>query len=461
MPNKKSKQVSKGKGHLFSRGRGKTKNYYVQYFLNGKEYRKALRDDNGNAITSKPLAQKAADKLLAPYIAKDEVQRREQAAHALKTAQEKVKGLEQEQNILKMENVWQAYLDAPQDDKPNSGPGTMSNYKRHWKQFVDWLGKHHPEIKYFNDDITESIAKKYATYLRNLKIADSTFNYKHTTVKLVTRVMMKYHHLQKNVWESVKRVNNPKQNTKDNFTFEQGVATLKIFDDDFYMMHKEQIKTIFNLGVYSGMRLSDCVLLKWKNIISLADGLVIKCIPIKTKRLNKEIVAPIVTPLQDELKIAKSWKDKSGYICPDVAERFIRNPSGVKKDIIKVFIYAGHAVSKNDSNKERKVSAIGFHSLRHALFSYLASKGVTIEKLASWSGDSQKTLLQYYLHADNNKLIAEAQEIISSTATNITVEPTPLPAPEPERQQLIELAQKMPINIVKHLLQQLQNKNPS
>ena len=133
MPNKKSKQVSKGKGHLFSRGRGKTKNYYVQYFLNGKEYRKALRDDDGNAITSKPLAQKAADRLLAPYIAKDEVQRREQAASALRTAQEKVKGLEQEQNILKIENVWQAYLDAPQDDKPNSGPGTMENYKRHWK----------------------------------------------------------------------------------------------------------------------------------------------------------------------------------------------------------------------------------------------------------------------------------------------------------------------------------------
>lgn len=143
MTDKKSKTVSKGKGHLFTRGRGKTKNYYVQYFLNGKEYRKALRDDDGNAITSKPVAQKAANKFLAPYIAKDEVQRREQAASALKTAQEKAQELVHKQNVLKIENVWQAYLDAPQDDKPNSGPGTMSNYKRHWSKFVDWLKKHY------------------------------------------------------------------------------------------------------------------------------------------------------------------------------------------------------------------------------------------------------------------------------------------------------------------------------
>jgi len=446
------------KGRLFTRGNNK--NYHVQYYLNGQEIKKVLRDENGASITNKKVAQKAMDKLLAPYLVKDEVQRREQAASALKTAKEKAQEIEQNQNILEMKNVWQAYLDAPQDDKPNSGPGTMSNYKRHWAEFVDWLKIHYPEIKYFNDDITESIAKEYATYLRNLKIADSTFNYKHTTVKLVTRVMMKYYHLQKNVWESVKRVNNPKQNTKDNFTFEQGVATLEIFDDDFYMMHKEQIKTIFNLGVYSGMRLSDCVLLKWKNIISLTDGLAIKCIPIKTKRLNKEIIAPVVKPLQDELTIAKNWKDKSGYICPDVAERFIRNPSGVKKDIIKVFKHAGHTVSKNESKKKRKVSAIGFHSLRHALFSYLASKGVTIEKLASWSGDSQKTLLQYYLHADNNKLITEAQEIISASVIDISADTTALPSPEPERQQLINLAKEIPIDIVKDILQQLQNKNP-
>jgi len=413
MANKKSKTVSKGKGHLFTRGRGKIKNYYVQYFLNGKEYRKALRDDNGNPITSKPIAQKAADKLLAPYIAKDEVQRREQAAHALKTAREKAKDIERNLNILEMDDVWQAYLDAPQDDKPNSGPGTMSNYKRHWSQFVDWLKKYHPAIKYFNDDISESIAKEYATYLRNQGIADSTFNYKHTTVKLVTRVMMKYYHLQKNVWESVKRVNNPKQNTKDHFSFDQGVEVLKIFDEDFYMMHKEQIKIIFNIGVYSGLRLSDCVLLKWENIIGLSDGLAIKCVPQKTKRLNKEITAPVVKPLKEALTIAKDWKDISGYICPDVAERFLRNPSGVKKDVIKVFEHAGYTVSKSNSSNNRKVSAVGFHSLRHALFSHLASNGVTIEKLASWSGDSQKTLLQYYLHADSNKLITEAQKILN------------------------------------------------
>ena len=443
-------------GRLFQRG--KKKNYYIQYYLNGKQIVKSLRDDDGNPVTSKVKAEKIANKILSPYIAKDEMQRREQAASALKTAKEKAQEIEQKQNILEIGNVWQAYLDAPQDDKPNSGTGTMSNYKRHWSQFVDWLKEHHPEVKYFNDDITESIAKEYAAYLRSQGFSDSTFNYKHTTVKLVTRVMMKYYPLQKNVWESVKRVNNPKQNTKDHFTFDEGVNVLNVFDEDFYMLHKEQIKIIFNIGVYSGLRLSDCILLKWKNIIGLSDGLAIKCVPKKTKRLNKGITAPVVKPLKDALTIAKDWKDKSGYICPNVAERFLRNPSGVKKDIIKVFKYAGYTVSRKKSIKERTISAIGFHSLRHALFSHLASNGITIEKLASWSGDSQKTLLKYYLHADSNKLITEAQKILNTNVVDTIAEPIPLSSPEPERQQLIDLAKELPIEIVKTILQQLKNK---
>ena len=441
------------KGRLFKR-KG-SKNYSIQFYVNGKEIKRVLKDNNGKPITNQKLAQKAADKLIAPYLAKDEVQRREQAYNALKTAEEKAKDIEDQQNILELQNTWQAYLDAPIDDKPNSGAGTIKNYQRHWKQFIDWLSNNHPELKYFNDDLTENIAKEYADHLRKLKIADSTFNYKLTTVKLVTRVLMKSFNLKINIWDSIKRINNPKQSSKDIFTFEQGVSVLDIFNKPFEMMHKEQMRVIFAIGVYSGLRLTDCVLLKWNNIISFHNGLAIKCIPQKTQRLNKEIIAPIVEPLQDIFNYAQQWKSDSEYICPDVVERFNYNSSGVRKDLIKVFKHAGYTVSKTADNSTRKTSAVGFHSLRHALFSHLASKGVTIEKLANWSGDSQKTLLKYYLHADNNKLIAEAQEIINSNdVIEVPVKPQVLitSTNEPERDELYTLINKLPIEKIKELL---------
>ena len=68
----------KTKGRIFTRG--KNDYYYLQYYLNGKQIVKALRDDNNNPITGKRAAQKVADVILAPYKANNDVQRRQQRA---------------------------------------------------------------------------------------------------------------------------------------------------------------------------------------------------------------------------------------------------------------------------------------------------------------------------------------------------------------------------------------------
>ena len=67
------------KGRLFTRG--KRGNYYLQYYLKGKQIVRALRDENGKPITSQRKAEKARDRELAPYVAKSETQRRQQAVH--------------------------------------------------------------------------------------------------------------------------------------------------------------------------------------------------------------------------------------------------------------------------------------------------------------------------------------------------------------------------------------------
>lgn len=437
-------QKLKSGGHIFKRGT----TYYLQYDINKKRHVKSLRTKNERE------ARQKANELLDPEIhAKDKTKVIENIAKARKIIKP---------SSLKLQGVWKAYIKTSTDDRPNSSAGTLGNYERNWKQFTGWLNDNYPTIEHLSDQIDETIAKEYRDYLKTLKLADTTFNYKIGALKLIFRILREKASLSVNVWDSIGRIKHPKQETKKQFTFQQSENLLNTFDkEEFQPMHKEQLKVLFAIGIYSGLRLADCVNLKWSNIIKFDTGLAIQCKPQKTIKFDKSITAPVVKLLQMALAEARSWEDDSGYILPDIAQRYGYNPTGVRKDALKVFSEAGYITSKTkDGSKKdsRKYSAYGFHSLRHALFSYLCQKGVTIERLKKWSGDSEKTLLKYYLHAETEKMITDAQEIIDFIdVESHEVEPV-LILDEPERQKLIELVKSLPIEKVIKIKQLIESK---
>ena len=423
-------QNLKSGGHIFKRGT----TYYLQYDINKKRHVKSLRTKDERT------ARKKAKELLDPVIhSNDKTKVIENVAKARQIIKP---------SSLKLQGVWKAYTKTSTDDRPNSSIGTLGNYERSWKQFTKWLKVHYPTIEYLSDQINEQIVKEYRDHLKTLNLADSTFNYKVGALKLIFRILKGKACLSSNVWDSVSRIKNPKQETKKQFTFQQAEKLLNAFDDnEFQTMHKKQLKILFALGIYSGQRFFDCVNLKWSNIVKFDTGLAIQCKPQKTIKFNKSITAPIVNPLQIALAEAREWEDESGYVLPDIAKRYAYNPTGVCKDSTKVFQKAGYVTSKikDGSDKDsRKYSAYGFHSLRHALFSYLCQKGVTIERLKTWSGDSEKTLLKYYLHADHEKMISDAQETINFIDIEATEEEKPQIADDPQREKLIELVQALP-----------------
>ena len=109
----RSKQMARTtQGRLFKRG--KQGYYYLQYYLNGKEIKRALRDETGNPITSLRKAQKAKDILLTPYSTADEKQRREQAYSALKTAEEKaIEAKKICKHTVQINGGWTVYPEVP------------------------------------------------------------------------------------------------------------------------------------------------------------------------------------------------------------------------------------------------------------------------------------------------------------------------------------------------------------
>ena len=61
------------KGRLYTRG--KKGYYYLQYYVKGQQNRVALKDENGDSITKRADAEKAAAKILLPFSAKTEAER--------------------------------------------------------------------------------------------------------------------------------------------------------------------------------------------------------------------------------------------------------------------------------------------------------------------------------------------------------------------------------------------------
>jgi integrase len=186
-----------------------------------------------------------------------------------------------------------------------------------------------------------------------------------------------------------------KQKRKE-FTYSQAAKIFEAFDDDnLRLMNKQEMKVLFYIGAFTGLRLADAINLKWsavnfaRNIISLT--------PVKTRRIQREVNIPIHPNLKNIFIEAQNWKDESDYVLPNIAARYASNADGVKKDSIKVLEFCGF----NDRGEGRGLNRrlYGFHSFRHFFASTCADAGVPVATLAEILGDNISTLNKYYIHA--------------------------------------------------------------
>ncbi len=293
-------------------------------------------------------------------------------------------------------NAWELYEKNP--GRPDSSIGTLSNYKVSLNKFRKWIEGEKPQIESFNQ-VDSFIAKEFASHLFNTGISAKTFNDHVKALMLIYRVLMADVGFIQNPFDknSIFRKTEKKQ-TRERLSKEQVKTILNTFDSStLHLMHKEEHRILFYLGAYTGLRLVDCVFLKWSNIDF--DNNVVRCIPRKTDRIQRKVIIPLLSQLKEKLDIAKIWKTNE-YILPDIANRYLYNDHGVKKDNLKVFKYSGLVTtheSKNGLQRQRKACRFGFHSFRHTFASILAEEGVDVVKLSKILGDDCTTLNKYYI----------------------------------------------------------------
>ena len=384
--------------------------YYFRYQVNGKRKAVSLGTRNRQQAIKEaekyvPLIQATSSEVIAAHV---------QHARNLVTPEKE----------LLLSQAWEEYEKSPERATPDT-IGEKLAYKATFEEFVKWVNNPAAVMR----DITEKIAMKYADEIRQRNIAVSTHNRKLKRLRRVFKVLSEYcggvNPFQSPVLFRKEREEREQDVHRLSFSREQVQLLRDVLDDDkFKVMNKREVKVIYYLGMFTGQRMKDCVLLRWSKI-----NLEINRIWVKQFKTGKEVTIPIAPPLREVLVSALAWKISDvDYICPNVAARYNKtNASGknvgnnlVNIDMLRVIRWIGLEPSVSVPGRDKKVTVYGFHSLRHSFASYCAEAGVPQATVVSILGADSEVVTKYYTHvgdeAQRQAIAAVSGEHLSNSA---------------------------------------------
>jgi integrase len=375
MSNQGSKKGrAKGDGYVFKR----SSVYYLQYDVNGKRKKISL------GVNDKRDAERKAKEILEPIRM---AETKEQIAIHIGEAKKLLT-----KKRIPIDDVWSKF---DLKFQRTVAPGTKDNYCRHWNSFKAWVKTTHPEVKYLND-ITGDIAIEYTNKLKDEdKLSGSTFNQHRCTLRMIHNFLSSELGSSENIWDEIPRAANDGISRKE-LNEKQILEVLAKFDDeDFYLLNKAEMRVMFHLGTWTGLRLADCAQMRWE-CVNLEQNQ-ITCVPVKTKRHGTTVIIPIHPSLREQLSLAWEWKEDE-FLLPKVLERYGRNPHGVKMDVLKVFQKCGLETSIHVEGRKMKANQIGFHSFRHSFVSFCANAGVPLPVVQSLVGHGNPAITRHYIH---------------------------------------------------------------
>ena len=425
---KKSLRLSVGS--IFTKGPGKI--YFYRYQLDGHRKTVSLQ------TTNRAEAVKKAEALL-PIIKATSTE--VIAAHV-----QQARGLSSPIRELSLDGVWDYYSTHPE----RATPATVNEqiqYRTTLDEFIRFIGNPQMEVRKISSQHTE----KFAQYLKSTGIAVCTHNRKIKRLRKIFSTLGEFRDAENPFRTILFRREREEQGLgvrRLAFNREQERQLLEVLDDPQYrVMNKPEIRVIYHLGMYTGQRLKDCVLLQWRSI-----DLERRRIWVKQFKTGKEVTIPIAAKLLSVLLEARQWQSND-YVCPQTAERYnhldkIGKNIGnnlVNLDVLRVIRWIGVEPSVAVPGRKRKVTQYGFHSLRHTFASHCAEAGVPKAVLLSILGTDSEIADKYYTHigeeaqlkaieAVTGTEVSSAQERIRQALAFLAALP-----PSPEREKLEQI----------------------
>jgi integrase len=416
-------------GYLFKRG----DNFYVRWTVNGKTITKALRDDNGQPITTKRAAEDARTKVMAPFTVADEAAGLESIAGQLAGRKAELATLEEQNNPpMPFVRAWSEFLAS--GARPDTGPDTLAVYEGQFGQFVDWMKEHHPELNALRD-VTTAIAQEYASYLSSMvnhgRLTANTYNKHLNMLMLVFRVL----------YRAAKLTENPWMHPKKGGTIHRKALTTQtrreLTVDDLRKVCQSapdgEMRTLFALGVYTGLRLLDCATLLWSEV-DLKRGTIVR-IPHKISR--KPNVQPVIVPIHPALQAILEdirAENQGEYVLPKTAPAYAAGGTSKRRIINAIqdhFATQGvkvYAPGTGPGTGKRAIVQIGFHSLRHTFVSICREANVPLAVVESIVGHHNPAMTRHYTHTGESA----SRAAVATLPTLIGEATVPEPKRDPE-----------------------------
>lgn len=435
----------KGMGTLLLKG----KKYQARIWVNGKLYTKSTKTG------VKKDAEKILEEFVADFQTKDELKLYDNLAHRAMTFQQQVDKAEEDKPALAISSTWVTYKAA--QNRPDSGDRTLADYELQFGKFQDWITAHHPDVHELRK-VSQEIADEFASALGMTRTAN-TFNKYITLFRTMWSVLATTARLTINPWLSIRK-KKLTTHSKRELTVEELYRVVTTATGE--------LQTLFSIGIYTGFRLGDCAMLEWGSVDLVRRKITIT--PRKTARRNnnKSISVPLHATLANIL--TQTSGEHIGFVLPETAALYTRNPSALTRKIQSHFIACGiqtgskgarlykkrgfyrieypeldkngkHIIEntrltditaarklfaqKTGSEKRAQVD-VGFHSFRHTFVSLCANNKVPMALVQKIVGHSNPMMTEHYFH-ENEEEFKKATAVLPDVTTR--EEPKALPAP--------------------------------
>lgn len=263
---------------------------------------------------------------------------------------------------------------------------TLATNRSRFNVFLAWMERNRPETK-FADALTPAEAIDFLNDITKDK-SDKTFNDYRAFLLQIWKSLVEFNLADTNPWALIKRRKGVKQ-VKHKAFHEDDLPRLLAATDG-------EMRVLFNIGVNTGMRLKDAVLLKWRQV-DFRHGK-IEAKPFKTAKYKTEVeiimTQDLANALMDAMSAAGAVSD-SDYVMPELAHRYERQPRGVTKSIQRIIRKAGFDTGE-ERDRGRTACRYGFHSLRHSFATIARAHGIPLSSVRDVLGHKSEVMTSHY-----------------------------------------------------------------
>lgn len=359
-----------GFGTLINKGEGRA--WLARWVYKGEVFYRTTGE------TDKKKALKKLEYITRPYREQRAIDVERNLLNRIQSLQESVA-----KNTLPIEHIWFEFAKKLKHDDVSSG--TAKIYEGAVNHLMKWMK---PKAKDASG-ITTKLAEEYLDELDS-SIGTNTYNIRLVLFKRIWKSLKDEFRLNDEVWEKFKK----KKAAKSSRRTMQNIEIADVISK----AETKDMKLLLSIGLYTGLRISDCSLLKWNEVDF--EQKVIRTIPIKTR---KHMDAPIEIPIHPALlKLLEAMPHEGEYVSQPNADDYLNGHASGK--VVDLFKKCGIQTSKKENGKTKLVC--GFHSLRHTFVSNAINSGMSPLLVQRIVGHSSVDMTSTYFH-DNAAKAAE------------------------------------------------------